>query len=221
MTFHKLRELIRANGRADKPLLRAWIVTETAVMVDVVINSRVETSPPLSISPFPPEHPSPTTMSKYLSSFIDQAQNAVQSSPLANKIPLGHHRPASPGVQNANNTNSSSSTTYKSSTFAALNHQFRTLKEQYSDSTPYQRLITTSKGVIMDYDNVARDAKANSKELYTWGQTETDDLKDGGCISLRQLAKNLLTISPLDSHRSTCILPIRSGIARCFSRGEA
>ena len=36
----------------------------------------------------------------------------------------------------------------------------------------------------MDYDNVSRDAKANSKELYMWGQTESDDLKDGGSISL-------------------------------------
>ena len=37
----------------------------------------------------------------------------------------------------------------------------------------------------MDYDNVARDAKASSKELYMWGQTESDDLKDGECTSLR------------------------------------
>ena len=37
----------------------------------------------------------------------------------------------------------------------------------------------------MDYDNIARDAKANSKELYMWGQTETEDLKDGGCTSPR------------------------------------
>lgn len=125
-------------------------------------------------------------MPNFLSSFIDQAQNAVQSSPLANKIPLGHHRPASPGAQNTNPTSSSSSATHKSSTFAALNHQFRTLKQQYGDSTPYQRLVTTSKGIVMDYDNVARDAKANSKELYTWGQSETDDLKDGGCTSPRR-----------------------------------
>jgi len=125
-------------------------------------------------------------MPNFLSSFIDQAQNAVQSSPLANKIPLGHHRPTSPGVQNTNTTSSSGSTTHKSSALAALNHQFRTLKQQYGDSTPYQRLITTSKGVVMDYDNVARDAKASSKELYMWGQTETDDLKDGECTSLRR-----------------------------------
>ena len=131
-----------------------------------------------------PIHPSPTTMPNFLSSFIDQAQNAVQSSPLANKIPLGHHRPGSPGVQNTNTTGSSGSTTHKSSTLAAINHQFRTLKQQYVDSTPYQRLITASKGVVMDYDNVAKDTKAGSKELYVWGQTETEDLKDGGCTSL-------------------------------------
>jgi len=124
-------------------------------------------------------------MPNFLSSFIDQAQNAVQSSPLANKIPLGHHRPASPGAQNTT-TSPTSSTTHKSSTLAALNHQFRTLRQQYGDSTPYQRLVTTSKGIVMDYDNVARDAKANSKELYMWGQGETDDLKDGGCTSLRR-----------------------------------
>lgn len=127
-------------------------------------------------------HPSP--MPNFLSSFIDQAQNAVQSSPLANKIPLGHHRPASPGAQNTTTTSTSGTTTQKSSTFAAINHQFRTLRQQYGDSTPYQRLITTSKGVVMDYDNVARDAKASSKELYMWGQTETDDIKDGEWTSL-------------------------------------
>ena len=118
-------------------------------------------------------------MPHFLSNLLDQAQNAVQASPLANKIPLGHSRPTSPGVQNTNNTGSSSSATYKSSAFAAINHQFRTLRQQYGDSTPYQRLITTSKGIVMDHDNVARDAKANSKELYMWGQTETEDIKDG------------------------------------------
>ena len=125
-------------------------------------------------------------MPNFLSSFIDQAQNAVQSSPLAGKLPMGHHRPASPGAQNTNTTGSSSSTTYKSSGLAALNHQFRTLKQQYGDSTPYQRLVTTSKGLVLDYDNVAKDSKASSKELFMWGQTESDDLKDGGYTSMRR-----------------------------------
>lgn len=117
-------------------------------------------------------------MPKFLSDFVDQAQNAIQASPLANKLPLGQHRPASPGSQE-------SSRTRGSGTLAVLNHQFRTLKEQYSDSSPYQRMITTSKGIIMDFENVAKDSKANSKELYTWGQTETDDIKDGMPESMR------------------------------------
>lgn len=117
-------------------------------------------------------------MPNFLTNIIDQANAAVQSSPLANKLPLGQHRPASPGAQD-------SSQTSKSQTFAAINHQFRTLKEQYGDSTPYQRMVTTSKGVIIDFENVAKDAKANSKELYTWGQSENDDLKDGRPIFLK------------------------------------
>jgi len=41
-----------------------------------------------------------------------------------------------------------------------------------------QKIITTSKGVSIDYDSVGRDAKAQSKELYTWGQDEDEDIKD-------------------------------------------
>lgn len=31
----------------------------------------------------------------------------------------------------------------------------------------------------MDFDSVSRDVKASSKEMYVWGQTEAEDLKDG------------------------------------------
>lgn len=73
----------------------------------------------------------------------------------------------------------------------------------------------------MDYDNVARDAKASSKELYMWGQTETDDIKDGGWTSLERDPQAFsLTISPFDSHRSTGLLSVCARIPRCFSRGE-
>lgn len=115
--------------------------------------------------------------SGFFSSIIDQAQNAVQNTPLANKIPMGHNRPSSP-AKDSNTTSSSTSGARGSSTFAAISHQFRSFKEQYGDSTPYQRLITTSKGVTLDFESVAKDAKANSKELYMWGQAESDDLKD-------------------------------------------
>ena len=35
------------------------------------------------------------------------------------------------------------------------------------------------KSVAIDFDAISRDAKAQSKELYTWGQSESVDLKDG------------------------------------------
>lgn len=42
-----------------------------------------------------------------------------------------------------------------------------------------QKIITATKGVAIDCDNIARDAQAHSKELYLWGQTDDDDIKDG------------------------------------------
>jgi hypothetical protein len=41
-----------------------------------------------------------------------------------------------------------------------------------------QKIITSGKGVALDFDSVSRDAKAQSKELYTWGQGEGADVKD-------------------------------------------
>jgi hypothetical protein len=48
-----------------------------------------------------------------------------------------------------------------------------------SATTPTQKIITTSKGIALDLDSTSRDVKAQSKELYTWGQQEPEDLKDG------------------------------------------
>ncbi len=42
-----------------------------------------------------------------------------------------------------------------------------------------QKIITTQKGLALDYDNVSRDVHAHSKELYMWGQVENEDIKDG------------------------------------------
>jgi hypothetical protein len=50
-----------------------------------------------------------------------------------------------------------------------------------STTTPIQKIITMEKSVAIDFDSIARDAKAQSKELYTWGQSESEDLKDGLC----------------------------------------
>jgi hypothetical protein len=39
-------------------------------------------------------------------------------------------------------------------------------------------MVTASKGVALDFDSVARDSKASSKEMYVWGQAEAEDVKD-------------------------------------------
>lgn len=38
-------------------------------------------------------------------------------------------------------------------------------------------IVTAQKGVSLDFDAAARDAKAQSKELYLWGQTQDDGIK--------------------------------------------
>ncbi|KAJ7925851.1 hypothetical protein B0H13DRAFT_2313985 [Mycena leptocephala] len=61
----------------------------------------------------------------------------------------------------------------------SLHHQLRSFGQQYSSTTtPVQRIITVEKGVALDLDSLSRNAKAQSKELYTWGQLEAADLKD-------------------------------------------
>lgn len=48
-----------------------------------------------------------------------------------------------------------------------------------STMSPVQRIVTTQKGVALAFDSVCREAKAQSRELYTWGQHEDADIKDG------------------------------------------
>ncbi|KAJ7492556.1 Eisosome component PIL1-domain-containing protein [Mycena latifolia] len=61
----------------------------------------------------------------------------------------------------------------------SIQHQLRSFGQQYSSATtPVQRIITAEKGVAIDFDSLSRDAKAQSKELYTWGQAEEADIKD-------------------------------------------
>ncbi|RPD81999.1 hypothetical protein L226DRAFT_528211 [Lentinus tigrinus ALCF2SS1-7] len=67
----------------------------------------------------------------------------------------------------------------KSHAFESIHHQLRSFQQQYSSSTtPVQKIITSQKGIALDFDSVSRDSHANSKEMYMWGQAEDDDLKD-------------------------------------------
>ncbi|KAG7099280.1 hypothetical protein E1B28_001139 [Marasmius oreades] len=114
----------------------------------------------------------------FLSSFADKAQTALQSSSLGQHLP-GHGRPTSPDSAAQPSANEGAQgTAHKSHTFEAISHGLRSLQQQYGSSSPMQKIITTEKGVAIDFDNVSRDSKAQSKELYLWGQEEPDDLKD-------------------------------------------
>ena len=51
-------------------------------------------------------------------------------------------------------------------------------KSPPSTTGPIQKIITTEKGIALDFDSVNRNAQAHSKELYTWGQNEAPDVRD-------------------------------------------
>lgn len=48
-----------------------------------------------------------------------------------------------------------------------------------SSVTPVQKIITTQKGIALDFDSLSNDCQGHSKEFYTWGQHQDPDIKDG------------------------------------------
>ncbi|KAF9453756.1 hypothetical protein P691DRAFT_657438 [Macrolepiota fuliginosa MF-IS2] len=114
----------------------------------------------------------------FLASFADKAQSAINASPLAAHLP-SHNRPNSPDTPSQPSANQAAGQGgHRSHALESLSHQIRSLGQQYSATTPVQKIITAEKGVALDLDSVSRNSKAQSKELYTWGQNETEDLKD-------------------------------------------
>ncbi|KAJ3568073.1 hypothetical protein NP233_g5957 [Leucocoprinus birnbaumii] len=114
----------------------------------------------------------------FLASFADKAQSAINASPLAGHLP-SHNRPNSPDSSAQPSANQAAAQGGpRSHALETLSYQIRSLGQQYSSTTPVQRIITSEKGVALDFDSVSRNLKAQSKELYTWGQSETEDLKD-------------------------------------------
>ncbi|KAK0233183.1 Eisosome component PIL1-domain-containing protein [Armillaria fumosa] len=113
----------------------------------------------------------------FLQSFADKAQSAIKDSSLAQHLP-SQYRPGSPDTSAQPSANEAAASGHKSHTLEAIQYQLRSLGQQYGSTSPVQKIITIEKGVAIDFDSVSRDSKAQSKELYTWGQTEPDDLKD-------------------------------------------
>ncbi|KAG1757504.1 Eisosome component PIL1-domain-containing protein [Suillus lakei] len=112
------------------------------------------------------------SVSSFLSSFADKAQSAI------NQTPLAGHIPGTSATDQPSANQSAAQGGHRSVALEALQHQIRSIGQQYTSTTPVQRIITSEKGVAIDCDALARDAKTQSKELYTWGQTQPEDLKD-------------------------------------------
>lgn len=142
-----------------------------------------------------------------LSSLADKAQAAIAASPLAGKISLpgttddavggasttdgaaGSARPSTDGGHQGQphyvpaSQEQSGTLGGRHYGLETLHHQLRSLQVQYSsgvsqENRQLQLLITAQKGVALDIDATGRDAKAQSKELYLWGQTQAPDIKD-------------------------------------------
>ncbi|KAH9175368.1 Eisosome component PIL1/LSP1 [Lactarius sanguifluus] len=113
----------------------------------------------------------------FFTSLAGKAQNALKDSSLSHHIPsslTGAPRPAADSPSTA----ADSGSTQKSHALGQIQHQLRQLQQTYSTTGPVQKIITAEKGVSLDFESLSRDAQAQSKELYMWGQNEQADVKD-------------------------------------------
>lgn len=169
-----------------------------------------------------------------VTSFLSSIADKVSSTPLGQHLP-GAGRANSPDSAQQASANESGQKSHHA--LDTLTHEFRSFSQKYSSSTtPLQRLITAEKGLALDLDSVSRDAKAQSKELYTWGQAEQDDLKDvtdrlaylnfvQGSLASSMAQKLDAARSPLKALRDaeTALLPrrnIRAGLQLQLARLE-
>ncbi|KAG5654076.1 hypothetical protein H0H81_007490 [Sphagnurus paluster] len=112
----------------------------------------------------------------FLASFADKAQSAINASPLGAHLP---NRPTSPDTTSQPSANEAAAQgSPKSHTLGAIQNQIRAFGQQYASTTPVQKIITIEKSVSIDFETLSRNAKSQSKEIYTWGQSEPEDLRD-------------------------------------------
>lgn len=86
-----------------------------------------------------------------------------------------------------------------------------------------QRIVTTGKGVALDFETVNRDAQANSKELYTWGQNDAPDVRDSECVRayLSSLSRILDSLIVLHSSSVSDRLAFINFVSGSLSNGLA
>ncbi|KAI4528812.1 hypothetical protein K525DRAFT_215436 [Schizophyllum commune Loenen D] len=152
----------------------------------------------------------------FLSSIADKAQSAISAA--------GAHagRPTSPEAAQTETAATGHSTGHRNFALESIHNQLRTFGQQYASTSPVQKIITVEKGIALDFESLSRDAKAQSKVLYTWGQNEDEDLKDvtdrlaylnfiQGSLSTTLSAKLVAARAPLKALRDaeTALAPKR------------
>ncbi|KAL5535615.1 LSP1 [Sanghuangporus sanghuang] len=157
-------------------------------------------------------------MSSFFSSLATKAQSAYEQSPLSSQVSHlqsklqkqqehGGADSAEPQQPTENQSAAQGGIGAKSQVLGNITYQFRNLQMQYATVSPVQRIITSQKGVVLDFESVAKDAKSQSKELYMWGQGQDDDLKDVtdrlAYLNFVHGALSTTLASQLDSSRST------------------
>ncbi|KAI0257548.1 Eisosome component PIL1-domain-containing protein [Lactifluus subvellereus] len=116
------------------------------------------------------------SVSGFLSSVADKAQNALSNSPLSQHLP-----PRTGATRLSTGTSpplSDGGGAHKSHALEQIQHQFRQIQQSYSSTGPLQKIVTSEKGIALDFKALSRDVQAQSKELYMWGQNESSDVKD-------------------------------------------
>ncbi|KAL5534143.1 hypothetical protein ACEPAG_604 [Sanghuangporus baumii] len=154
-------------------------------------------------------------MSSFFSSIATKAQSVYEQSPLSGQMShlqsklqkQQEHGTADSAEQpTANHSAAQGGIGAKSQVLGSISYQFRNLQMQYANVSPVQRIITSQKGVVLDFESVAKDAKSQSKELYMWGQDQDEDLKDVtdrlAYLNFVHGALSTTLASQLDSSRS-------------------
>ncbi|KAL5518845.1 LSP1 [Sanghuangporus vaninii] len=154
-------------------------------------------------------------MSSFFSSLTTKAQSVYEQSPLSSQVShlqsklhkeQEHGGAGSAEQPTANQSAAQGGIGAKSQVLGNITYQFRNLQMQYANVSPVQRIITSQKGVVLDFESAAKDAKSQSKELYMWGQDQDEDLKDVtdrlAYLNFVNGALSTTLASQLDSSRS-------------------
>lgn len=58
----------------------------------------------------------------------------------------------------------------------------------YRTTSAVQKIVTSEKGIALEFEGVSRSSHAHSKELYLWSQTEDEDIKDGVSLAVPSIS---------------------------------